>query len=89
MRRVAVEFFKASGKYYTTEYVSWLSEQEDSPCETLRRSLHNKVGERFKEMYAVCVNSPAGVPLMLLPGDRWQSTQLEHGIFLVECQAVA
>lgn len=50
-----VDFFKPSGKWYTTEAVDFIGDYEkDHPCEGLRKSLQAK-GRLLKGMIAVCL----------------------------------
>ena len=57
--RVRVDFFKSSGKWYTTEAVKWTGEWarektliHDAFCQSLRDHLKN----RLKDMDAVCLH---------------------------------
>ena len=62
-RMVRVDFFKESGKWYTTEAVMWAGDWEtdnirDSFITSLCRHLYdpkNKDGFRLKDMTAVCL----------------------------------
>jgi hypothetical protein len=60
---VRVDFFKHSGKWYTTEAIKWdrylsrnpNTEELELIHETFRRCLDEQLGERLREMIAVCL----------------------------------
>ena len=63
---VRVDFFKPSGKWYTTEAVEWLG--YDGPIfEEFERSLRRHLQGRLSEMWAVCLEpyNKFAHPLML------------------------
>lgn len=51
---VRVDFFKDSGKWYTTEAVKWL-EYKGLIHDAFRKSLDAHLGGRLKGMTAVCL----------------------------------
>lgn len=56
---VRVDFFKESGKYYTTEAVKWTGEWEAKKQDihsAFKQSLCDHLGTRLKEMDAVCLH---------------------------------
>jgi len=56
---VRVDFFKPSGKWYTTEAVKWTGEWEAKKQmihEAFKQSLRNHLGNRLREMNAVCLH---------------------------------
>jgi hypothetical protein len=51
-----VDFFKASGKWYTTEAIVFEnSTYDDHPIDALLKALRSKLGNRLSEMTAVCL----------------------------------
>ncbi len=50
-------YFKASGKYYTTDIVEWPTDAPDHSGYNPISSLH-----RIKDMHAVCMDAPQGFP---------------------------
>lgn len=77
---VRVDFFKESGKWYTTEAIKWLhwgSRSEDGTKiylihDVFAESLRAALGPRLREMTAVCLEPyfEHGHPIMLR---GWQS----------------
>ena len=63
---VRVDFFKDSGKWYTTEAVEWL-DWGGELCRTFQLSLKAHLGGRLRGMWAVCLEpySDKGFPLMV------------------------
>jgi len=69
---VRVDFFKESGKWYTTEAVKWLDGKLiDDFIFSLVMHLRNENGVcRLRDMIAVCLeNNNCGVPLMIKVSD--------------------
>ena len=73
---VRVDFFKASGKWYTTESVKWtggylLSDRDN--IDAFKESLRNHLGGRLKDMDAVCLfpHHQLEHPLMVKAGE-WE-----------------
>ena len=68
-RMIRVDFFKPSGKYYTTEAIEWLPTDEDKsyPVDIFKYSLREHLQGRLKDMVAVCLETEfcAGFPLMI------------------------
>lgn len=71
-----VHFFKDSGKWYTSETIPWahvpgllISEQF---TESLARALklNDDTRLRYHGMTAICVDGPAGYPIMTKVGER-------------------
>lgn len=52
---VRVDFFKSSGKWYTTEAVKWTGDYSSSIHEAFGKSLRDHLGDRLQEMDAVCL----------------------------------
>lgn len=54
---VRVDFFKSSGKWYTTEAVKWVGEWSSQSCihAEFKKALRNSVGDRLGDMDAVCL----------------------------------
>jgi hypothetical protein len=55
---VRVDFFKSSGKWYTTETVRWSGEWKGKKQlihEAFAKSLRDHLGNRLQEMDAVCI----------------------------------
>ena len=61
---VRVDFFKPSGKWYTTEEMHWdryysYGNNEDSVFEsthdTFKRCLREQIGDQYKGMIAICL----------------------------------
>jgi hypothetical protein len=67
MRLVTVLFFKPSGKWYTTNQIPWIELYDGSAHANFRYSLLAAGPLAYPGQYALCVESPAGFPLMLLP----------------------
>lgn len=70
MSKVRVDFFKPTGKWYTTEDVEWTNHGDihTSFAKTLATHLKTDYGYRFDDMVAVCLN-PAHEhqhPLMMM-----------------------
>jgi len=69
---VRVDFFKPSGKWYTTLLVKWISTpgstwvSPESLYEEFRNSVNKAVDNRFQGMTAVCLDPyhPQAHPLM-------------------------
>jgi hypothetical protein len=52
-----VDFFKESGKYYTTEAIRFVDGTwEAHPRDALKMSLREQLGERLSDMTAVCLD---------------------------------
>ncbi|MGV9200310.1 MAG: hypothetical protein ACOC4M_16005, partial [Promethearchaeia archaeon] len=62
MTKVKVHFFKPSGKWYDTHEIKWI-EKGITGHEKFKHSLRE--ANIYKNMIAVCVESPAGYPLMI------------------------
>jgi hypothetical protein len=70
---VRVDFFKSSGKWYTTEAIFWdrwsHNNGKDTELihETFKRCLRNQLKGRLREMTAVCLhpNHEHACPLMV------------------------
>ena len=64
---VRVDFFKASGKWYTTEAVEWLDYYGDT-LEAFRESLKFHLNGRLNGLTAVCIEpySECKTPVMTL-----------------------
>lgn len=57
VRSCRVDFFKPSGKWYTTEAIVFPDETwEMSPVDALKLSIDRQIGTRLSEMTAVCLN---------------------------------
>lgn len=52
---VRVDFFKPSGKYYTTEAVDFSGLYHGSTVENFERGLSRHLGDRLSGMTAVCI----------------------------------
>ena len=53
---VRVNFFKQSGKWYTTEAVKWTGGYNTQLIhDTFKKSLRNHLGNRLTEMDAICL----------------------------------
>ena len=55
-RMVRVDFFKPSGKWYSTEAIKWLSYDETQIHDAFREALRAELGGRLSEMTAVCLH---------------------------------
>lgn len=56
---VRVDFFKPSGKWYCTEAIKWTGHwkaTEQSTHDAFKKSLRNNLGDRLKDMDAVCIH---------------------------------
>jgi hypothetical protein len=49
-----VDFYKPSGKWYTTERISFAGLYDKSPNDALRVALKAQIGGRLVGMFAVC-----------------------------------
>ncbi len=72
---VRVDFFKPSGKWYTTEAVKWTGnwkKDEGLIYDAFTKSLKDHLGTRLSDMIAVCLEPyhELSFPLMLMPG-QW------------------
>ena len=69
---VRVDFFKPSGKWYTTEAVKWTGGYEGMIYEQFAVGLRNHLGERLSDMVAICLEPyhKYAHPLMFSPG-QW------------------
>ena len=70
---VRVDFFKPSGKWYTTEAVIWTgnwAKDEGLIYDAFTKSLRDHLGTRLSDMVAVCIEPyhELSFPLMLGPG---------------------
>ena len=68
---IRVDFFKPSGKWYTTEAIRWTGSWESgSVIDEFSKSLHDHLGQRMSEMTAVCLEpySKFSFPLMIKDG---------------------
>jgi hypothetical protein len=54
---VRVDFFKPSGKWYTTEAIKWTGAWKDGTLihDEFAKSLRDGLGNRLKEMDAICL----------------------------------
>jgi hypothetical protein len=73
---VRVDFFKPSGKFYTTEAVKWTGEylaEKELSQDAFKKSLrdHFKGSGRLSDMIAVCMSPfhSYDYPIMIMPGD--------------------
>lgn len=53
---VRVDFFKESGKWYTTEAVEWVGSYEEDIMRGFAQSLVNHLKGRLSDMDAVCLH---------------------------------
>lgn len=69
---VRVDFFKPSGKWYTTEAIKWLDYEGWDLPKILRESIKTQNGNRLSDMIAVCLNpySKFEHPVMIFPEDK-------------------
>lgn len=68
---VRVDFFKQSGKWFTTEAIRWAGDYyDDNLIESFAKSLRDYLGNRLSEMDAVCLEPyhDLGYPLMIKNG---------------------
>lgn len=68
---VRVDFFKPSGKWYTTEAIRWTGGYyNDNLIESFAKSLRDSLGSRLSDMDAVCLEPyrDIGYPLMIKNG---------------------
>lgn len=73
--KIAVHFFKSSGKWYTEETVEW-QKTEFLPHDNMSISLRKHFEEtpnRLRDMIAVCIEVPDYCPIM----GRWDGWRLE------------
>ena len=71
---VRVDFFRPSGKWYTTESIKWIewSHQKDGDIyKIFKQSLDEQLKGRLSEMVAVCLEPyhELSFPLMIFPKD--------------------
>lgn len=62
---VRVDFFKPSGKWYTTESVKWLEYMNNDIVETFKESLREhfkQTPNRLSEMSAICLHPYSRYP---------------------------
>jgi hypothetical protein len=52
---VRVDFFKPSGKWYTTEAVKWIGYSDPLIHDAFAESLRRHLGQRLRDMDAVCL----------------------------------
>ena len=62
--KVSVEFFKPTGKWYTTEEIEWIEIKGKTGNYVLRHSLRASLNGLYG-MWAVCLDNPRGFPLMI------------------------
>lgn len=74
---VRVDFFKETGKWYTTEAIKWDTYRTDMENfemlpEILARCINQQIGDRLNEMVAVCLEPyhEHSYPVMIFPRDR-------------------
>jgi hypothetical protein len=70
---VRVDFFKSSGKWYTTEAVKWTGEWKNEDHlihEEFAKSLRDALGNRLKDMDAICLEPYYECPFPI---------QIKHG----------
>ena len=69
---IRVDFFKPSGKWYTTESIKWVGSYTTDLHEGFKRSLRASLGDRLKGMTAVCLHPyhELAFPLMI---DDWNN----------------
>lgn len=67
---VRVDFFKQSGKWYTTESVKWVGDYNEGIHSGFAESLRQHLGERMQDMDAVCLEPYHELehPLMIKKG---------------------
>lgn len=68
---VRVDFFKPSGKWYTTESIKWTGDYyKDNLHDSFKKSLRESLGDRLSDMDAVCLEPyhDMGYPLMIKNG---------------------
>jgi hypothetical protein len=70
---VRVDFFKESGKWYTTEAIKWLHYRDMSIHEAFYLSLEASLEDRLSEMTAVCLAPyhEHAHPIMLKKWGSW------------------
>jgi len=63
--KVKVDFFKHTMKWYISYTIEWVKNHKDEdPLDIFENSIDLAfVG--LKGMFAVCINNPSGVPLMI------------------------
>ena len=68
---VRVDFFKSTGKWYTTEGIKWTGSCEVDIFTGFAKSLRDALGYRLSEMDAVCLEPYHGeaFPLQIKDGD--------------------
>lgn len=52
---VRVDFFKPSGKWYTTESIKWTGDYDGEIFEAFAKSLRDALGTRLDDMDAICL----------------------------------
>lgn len=78
---VKVEFFKKTGKWYTTEAIRWdryysvINGEFEDIKETFKRCLRQQLGDRLSGMIAVCIHPyhEYAHPLMVHNWDKYES----------------
>lgn len=76
---VRVDFFRPSGKWYTTEAVYWVGWKKENPIhEAFAKSLQEHLGSRLDGMTAVCLHPyhELAHPIMLQCGE-WNNYKFE------------
>ena len=73
-----IVYFKASGKYYTSEKVEWPKDAPDHSGWNPLSTFH-----RIKEMYAVCMDTPHGFPQFSPPKTVYD---LQQTIYELNCR---
>lgn len=59
-----VDFFQASGKWYTTEYLRLKDGNPWGPVTSLENACREQLQGRLQGMHAVCIDGPWGFPVM-------------------------
>lgn len=79
-KQYEIVYFKPSGKYYTSEKVTWPKDAPDHSGWNPLSTFH-----RIGEMYAVCMNAPHGFPQFSPPKTVYD---LQQTIYELNCRVV-
>ena len=65
-KEILVYFFKESGKWHAVESINWWRiEAHEHVTQSFSRVLAKRFQHNYIGMTAVCIDSPAGFPLMV------------------------